>query len=111
MSKHTPGPWHAGKLRYPGADPRFNGIDIGADSGENIALVYFIRDEHTREECAANGRLIAAAPELYEALRGMMDAYMDLCDEADPNYRSYKFRESKWEAARAVLAKVDGCAE
>ena len=51
-------------------------------------------------------RLMAQRDELLAALRGMMDAYMDLCDEAEPNYQSYEFRQSKWEAARAAIAKV-----
>ena len=43
--------------------------------------------------------------QLEAALRGMMDAYNDLCDESEPNYRSFKFRQEKWEAANAALGK------
>ena len=43
--------------------------------------------------------------QLESALRGMMDAYNDLCDESEPNYRSFKFRQEKWEAANAALGK------
>ena len=54
------------------------------------------------------GQVEQERDELLAALRGMMDAYMDLCDEAEPNYQSYEFRQSKWEAARAAIAKVEG---
>lgn len=43
--------------------------------------------------------------QLEAALRGMVDAYNDLCDESEPNYRSFKFRQEKWEAANAALGK------
>lgn len=43
--------------------------------------------------------------QLEDALRGMMDAYNDLCDESEPNYRSFKFRQEKWEAANAALGE------
>mgnify|MGYP000905601408 FL=1 len=43
--------------------------------------------------------------QLEAALRGMMDAYNDLCDESEPNYRSFKFRQEKWESANAALGE------
>ena len=94
MSAHTPGPW--------GLD----GNLIEGPDGERVACITAYSRRTPKQK--ANARLIAAAPDLLEALRGMMDAYMDLCDENEPNYRSYEFRQSKWEAARAAIAKVEG---
>lgn len=51
------------------------------------------------------GEAAARIEQLEAALRGMMDAYNDLCDESEPNYRSFKFRQEKWEAANAALGK------
>jgi hypothetical protein len=85
--EHTPGPWfcgdedegadgveyvqvHAGSY----GDETFRGIaNVEADfDGEN----YLSLDDTTR----ANARLIAAAPELLEALEGLHDVSERLCD-------------------------------
>lgn len=95
MTQHTPEPWHISKRR-DGRDM----LVYGSDDFEIARVCYPNRD--------ANARLIAAAPELLEALRGMMDAYMDLCDESEPNYKSYEFRRERWDSARAAIAKVEG---
>lgn len=44
--------------------------------------------------------------QLREALKGMMDAYSDLCDESEPNYRSFKCRKEKWDDARKALEET-----
>lgn len=69
MSKHTPGPWRVENL-----GPHWNNPDI-----TNFAICWSVDGErvvdHVYEEADAN--LIAAAPELLEALvamRTMMDA-------------------------------------
>lgn len=99
-TKWTPGPWHHGFFRNPGADPRFAGCDIAADGGTNIGLAYFQRDEHTPEECKANARLIAAAPELYEALAAVVKAADDY------PFSHTSFVVHPW--MRAALAKARG---
>lgn len=45
--------------------------------------------------------------QLLTALRGMMDAYLDLCDEENPNYNSYLFRMNRWNAAKAAIAAAE----
>jgi hypothetical protein len=60
MSAHTPGPWLA--------PDESDGADIWpveSDTGEHIADVYSAFPD--------DARLIAAAPELLEALRGMLE--------------------------------------
>ena len=67
MNKHTPGPW----VRDDGGGLKG---DVRAASGKWIALCWGIGNAKNpyREEykavCDANARLIAAAPELLEAL-------------------------------------------
>lgn len=62
-TKHTPGPWAARKPDDIG------GSRVYADckGGSLIATPGYMRDE---SESEANARLIAAAPELLEALMG-----------------------------------------
>ena len=53
MSKHTPGPWHIA-----------NGVQIRSNR-DQIAKIWMMRDGEGRE----NARLIAAAPDLLDALK------------------------------------------
>lgn len=67
MSRHTPGPW------------TYNGEAIYADRGsyERIAEPSFIISPNSSrdKEVEFNAQLIAAAPRLLVALRGMIEAY------------------------------------
>lgn len=96
MSKHTPGPWVA----EFGDD-----IVIATPSCEIAVVAYTLaqRGAHT-----ANARLIAAAPELLEAVKAMIEwddreqdhfvdfnVRMDLCKRA-------------FDLARAAIAKATG---
>ena len=60
-AKHTPGPW------------KYNGkTDIYGASGATICELY--RGYEHISECQANANLIAAAPDLLEALTRLRDA-------------------------------------
>ena len=64
MSKHTPGPWHtAGE----------QGVQIRS-AKDQIAKVWTMRGN----EWKANARLIAAAPDLLEALQDMVSDHASL---------------------------------
>ena len=81
-TKHTPGPWISDDLGV---------ITGGADYATSVCETYLVKwkdkstygkaySEHpaikaNREEAEANARLIAAAPELLEALERIIDAY------------------------------------
>lgn len=58
MSEHTPGPWR----RSAGIPQRIWGFYLEAPSGESV-----------NQTAEANARLIAAAPDLLEALRRIAD--------------------------------------
>lgn len=65
MSKHTPGPWAMpdsgqGRISKVGANGGWDGLIATADCGDYA---------RSREEGLANARLIAAAPNLLEALK------------------------------------------
>lgn len=60
-TKHTPGPWSAAH-----SEKTF-GVVV-CPKGNYVADAYYRSDEDGNNETAANARLIAAAPELLEAL-------------------------------------------
>lgn len=73
MSKHTPGPWRTFPVNFSECTPGQPGID--SDSGRTI-VVFGLGDEddcgvhgNDAAERVANARLIAAAPDLLQALQ------------------------------------------
>ncbi|KKK67177.1 hypothetical protein LCGC14_2956660, partial [marine sediment metagenome] len=74
MTQHTPGPWIVSGLLDTGA-----GFDwVNADGPQAVAKIC-VPSPHpnvvdAREMAKANARLIAAAPELLEALRDLIIA-------------------------------------
>lgn len=64
--KHTPGPWHT-------MDARSFGVPyIITDGKITIAQSY---EGFSKEDTEANAKLIAAAPDLLEALKNLVDWY------------------------------------
>lgn len=92
-TKHTKGPWHIGMK--PG--PIIYGL-----KGEQIADLrphFLVDDEH-----AANVRLIAAAPDLLEALEDITSAY----ERALNRFGAHEWGTLTIEDARAIIAKARG---
>ena len=91
MSKHTPGPWkaHFDEAYF------VTGPDLG-----RVAMMMNLKGAHglggrrSGNESAANARLIAAAPDLLEALQVIADGKCAEGEEA--------------EIARAAIAKAEG---
>lgn len=69
MSKHTPGPWRVFSegRKNPGIEAKSSTIVLYGDDDEDCG----IRGEDSEEQLA-NARLIAAAPELLEALKELV---------------------------------------
>lgn len=84
QTKWTPGPWSNDRIGEIA-------VSLGDD---NIALVCFEGELNDEKECEANAHLIAAAPELYEALKEVVA----LSDR----------KQHAWDNARAALAKARG---
>lgn len=61
--RHTPGPWNYSKQNAPWVD-----TPTGWADGQTIA---YMPREHA--SCEANARLIAAAPELLQAVQRLVD--------------------------------------
>lgn len=103
---HTPGPW---RIDYNGEDPEFAAPRIKGNSVENVAFIPAY--EHPRAEMDANARLIAAAPELLEALRALLSDYEGTLESLN-DYRvgseghSAIPEDASSVAARAAIAKA-----
>jgi len=91
-ARHTPGPWCAsnGKLVR---------VSTGTRPPITICGVHRVGDRGGAQQCdpLANARLIAAAPEMLEALEGIVR----VADRATPEF----------DAARAAIAKAKGEAQ
>jgi hypothetical protein len=102
MSRHTPGPWEAqGEARLVGTNeehhlwcgniwplgPSYRGEICTVQSADHISGI-------SRQEAEANARLIAAAPDLLAALKGIL-----VITDRD---------HVVWDAARAAIAKAEG---
>lgn len=84
MSNHSPGPWHI--------EPDENDQIIVDASGENVGEAYGNSDSTN----VANARLIAAAPELLEALEGLLAS-----ESIEPNDRSGPVKRAREMVRRA----------
>ena len=82
-TKHTPGPWRMFDKDWATGAQTIH-ADVAWTRHPESGLVCSSR---TREEDAANALLIAAAPELFEALKAMRMKYgeyaCEACDAAD----------------------------
>lgn len=98
-AKHTPGPWF---ISSPGGKSRLYVGPLVIQSHRTAfphALVPM--DQIGDDELYANARLIAAAPDLLEAL---IECLSDDFDTDEPNSRTTMIRER----ARAAIAKAAG---
>lgn len=93
MSKHTPGPWASNKYTTSVSVP-LKAIDC-----ERIGFSIVFVNGHREKEAVANARLIAAAPDLLEALKEIADT--DPVDAALDPQRAVRI-------ARAAIAKATG---
>lgn len=91
--KHTPGPWRIGTAPPNGEQT------IGTIRGMMVAVA--TTGVGMEEETLANARLIAAAPELLEALCEML-AIVELMSPL------YDKEQQQAQAARAAIAKAIG---
>lgn len=90
-SKHTPGPWKPEKV--------YGNWDV-YDAEENLVATIHGAEAHQQKP---NVRLIAAAPDMLEALKGLYEtgAPEGLALTANDLHR-------RFEAARAAIAKATG---
>ena len=103
MAEHTPGPW------------RSESPYVSAPSGEHRKIVADCDQHFSDDECEANTRLIAAAPELLAALTYcevvMDEAARDQMRKELTNAELGKLWTDTLAATRAALAKARGEAD
>jgi len=68
-TKHTPGPWKVKRLPQE-CYGYIRAITVGDDH-----LAHVLDWEDSLTECTANARLIASAPELLEACKGILQSF------------------------------------
>jgi len=93
MSKHTPGPWEIKR--------HFDSCYRYISAPEHIALaqvVWCVEEEERSPVCEANAHLIAAAPELLEALENLLKVH-----EGEGGTQHHA-----GDMARAAIAKAKG---
>lgn len=94
MNKHTPGPWY-----HDFASGMKNGNAVLLEyfvrrDGDDIAIAADIADPVTGSPSEANARLIAAAPDLLEALQGLLRGIANGPDEANAAMLVAKARDA-----------------
>jgi hypothetical protein len=113
---HTPGPWVLDEHGHVYAEPFIKQTTIVDKDGQAqsfteglVALVYSgsVPIELYADTQAANERLIAAAPDLLDALRGCLDS-LEYVARLDPTLVGYGVRAERITAARAAIAKAEG---
>ncbi len=92
-TKHTPGPW---KRAHHG---HYNQIQIYTKN-----IYHPLAVVQNQEDMQANARLIAAAPDMLEALAAMVDMFeRHIEGRSGPDDAS-----NRWDMARAAIAKAEG---
>ena len=107
--KHTPQPWKHDHGMIMGPEQREDRPKTGdvfrlADVRGWGHLQYLPGDKG-EEMQDANGRLIAAAPEMFEALKGLLSFFDDM-PENGPESEFHPHNAIR--ASKAILARVDG---
>lgn len=104
-AQHTPGPWEIdGDALLVSEAPAL----VIANHVQVIAEVFATTDT-SEPECAANARLIAAAPKMAEVLLNL-NIHARPCnwdDEDQPGEAGFETANA-WRALDALLAKLDG---
>lgn len=117
-AKHTPGPWVAAP--YEGFGPRTTVRQGDEKTGMRIASTFETTSPRNIERNEANARLIAAAPELLEALQALVfadDAFARLAmsEHGDEYDRLFEQIEQAHDTAKkkavAAIAKATGGAQ
>jgi hypothetical protein len=104
MGEHTPGPWRHGRLDMTTITEREVKFVYGPGNSPNLVAMA----DCSKDEWRANARLIAAAPELLEALRELpgrdpREGLPCWCGAKEPqNHHDYCMK------ARAAIAKAEG---
>lgn len=99
--KATPGPWGVEQNKWQ------EFVLYRASDQTTVALIDDSEAYYDFDTYEANARLIAAAPELYEALQTLFESYKRLADSGDAGFWSLEDMD-EGKQALAALAKARG---
>ena len=95
--KHTPGPWKA--VKTEDVESR---LDILIQSEDNIIIGWAYRDE------TENARLIAAAPEMLEALKNWNKSFGDSLRFQDYHVNVFDALNKRYIESKKIIEKATG---
>lgn len=119
-AKHTPGPWHIKNAqgRLPNIRPIRNRPEatrymasIGAGDNLTGPLVVRLDFGYGSPTDEANAELLAASPELKEALRSLANeasGFLSMADREQHGYTNCACLKQRIDAACALLSRIDG---
>ena len=108
-TKHTPGPWFITEGPTYGHTSRLK-VESAPDAEREFGMVIMERSVQSGlpsaldQECMANAKLIAAAPELLEALEETSAALLQYFSGVGSKVDA----KARYELARAAIAKSQG---
>lgn len=109
MSKYTPGPWHIAVMESPDDD-----IDVRAHMNTQIARLWLddAPDYEWNDQQRANANLIAAAPDMLDALKASYAVTKDALDDlrslgAQDSILAMRLANSE-RVIREAIAKAEG---
>ncbi|MEQ9888888.1 hypothetical protein ABRP55_20405 [Pectobacterium zantedeschiae] len=108
MSGHTKGPWFVNKKNNIQVTGNMNVIQTHGDDCLGYHIAYATGWEDNKENAAeakCNASLIAAAPDLLEALRQLYDMVEDCMYE---NRRDWKDANHPMSLAKSAISKAKG---
>lgn len=106
---HTPGPWETKRAATPEAFPQFG---VYAENGKGHDLAHVVSHGTARHaETEANACLIAAAPEMLEALRLTLSWLGSAAGDLDAEGLWGDEEQDALERLEKAIAKAEGRAE
>lgn len=101
MSKHTPGPWYMWDTDGL--------IGVGKNYGDEADLLNAVsQSNRPLSEDRANMRLIAAAPDLLEALKGMVSLFPADVEDEGSGFGFNENLKAKYRASIKAIARAKG---
>lgn len=108
MTEHTPGPWEAHHQKMDSID-----YEWSLQTPTHAFLMFDFSPTLAPDECNANARLIAAAPELLDALRELVELQIYATGwengvESNGIQEADYWHANCMESAKAAIAKAEG---
>lgn len=106
---HTPGPWHVDPEYRTDRAGNMDGADqVCQPNGHTVAFLATGMDEEAHH---ANAHLIAAAPEMKEALKSLANeaaGFMSMADPEAHGQTNLRCLQRRIDAAHDAIAKAEG---